>query len=396
MSNERAGQDHERTGRLTGAAGEALVRAGIDALRRGDGAAARAAFEQVIAEAPGTLPPWLALAQACRLSGDVAAETRALDALLKAEPRHLAGLLLMGDRKERDGDDRAANTFYTAALNQAAVMREIPPSLRPLLDRAQAARAEMSARFAEHFTSAMSGQLSPRVAASVDLLLGKTQLYLQEPGMFYFPGLPQRAFFDRAEFGWAAAVEAAVPAIRTELEAAAGSGFTPYVVGGSDRPRPNNPLLDDPNWGALYLWQSGSPVAENAASFPAAMAALEQVPLPQIPGRSPMALFSRLAPGTHIQPHNGLLNTRLICHLPIIVPPGCGLRVGAETREWREGELVVFDDSIEHEAWNRGTAMRTVLLFEVWRPELGDEEKAELTRLFQAIDAYGPAMIDQG
>ena len=109
-----------------------------------------------------------------------------------------------------------------------------------------------------------------------------------------------------------------------------------------------------------------------------------------------MALFSRLTPGAHIQPHHGLLNTRLICHLPIIAPPGCALRVGADTHEWREGELVIFDDSFEHEAWNRGTSTRTVLLFEIWKPEIASDERADLTRLFEAIDAYGPPMVDQG
>src|SRR3546814_6464409 len=69
-----------------------------------------------------------------------------------------------------------------------------------------------------------------------------------------------------------------------------------------------------------------------AALCPAALAALELAPQPVIPGRAPIALFSRLTPGTHIQPHHGMLNTRLICHLPLIVPDGCALRVGAETR----------------------------------------------------------------
>ena len=102
-----------------------------------------------------------------------------------------------------------------------------------------------------------------------------------------------------------------------------------------------------------------------------------------------MALFSRLKPGTHIKPHNGLLNTRLICHLPIIVPPDCALRVGSETRAWREGEMLIFDDSIEHEAWNRSQDDRIVLLFEIWRPEISAAEREALTRIFEVIGTYG-------
>lgn len=380
---------------LSRAEADTLARQGIDALRRGDGRAARGAFDRVLAEAPDYPRPWFPLAQACRLLGDAAGETAALQALLAEEPRHLAALLLMADRKRIDGDDRAATSFYTTALNQAAVTPDVPAALHPLLRQAQDFTQQASTRFADYLAEAVGGSTSPRVAESLDLLLGRKQLYLQQPSMFYFAGLPQRPFYARDEFGWVAELEAATPSIRAELEAVT-EGFTPYVAGSADRPRPNNPLLDDPSWSALYLWRSGEIVAENAPRFPATLAALADLPIPRIAGRSPMALFSRLTPGTHIQPHHGLLNTRLICHLPIIVSDQCALRVGADTYVWREGELVIFDDSFEHEAWNRGSGTRTVLLFEIWRPEIGAEERTELTRLFEAIDAYGPTMIDQG
>jgi aspartyl/asparaginyl beta-hydroxylase (cupin superfamily) len=373
-----------------------LAQQGLDALRGGDGAKARMIFKRLVAEAPANVPrPWLPLAQACRMTGDTAGEVGALQALLRDQPRNIAGLLLMGDRQRVDGDDRAAMVFYTAALNQAAVTREVPTSLHPLLRQAEAFKREASKRFTEHVEAAVSGTMSPRVARSVDLLLGRRELYLQQPSMFYFAGLPQRPFYAREEFAWTAELEAATPAIRAELNAVT-EGFRPYVEGIADRPLPNNPLLDDPAWSALYLWRGGEIVAENAARFPATMAALARLPIPRIAGRSPMALFSRLTPGAHIQPHHGLLNTRLICHLPIVAPSGCELRVGADTHEWCDGELVIFDDSFEHEAWNRGTATRTVLLFEIWKPEIAEAERTDLTRLFEAIDRYGPSMVDQG
>lgn len=353
-------------------------------------------FKRLAVEAPANVPrPWLPLAQACRMTGDATGEVGALQALLRDQPRNIAALLLMGDRKRLDGDDRAAMVFYTAALNQAAATREVPASLHPLLRQAEAFKQEVSERFTGHVEAAVSATMSSRVAQSVDLLLGRRELYLQQPSMFYFEGLPQRPFYAREEFAWAAELEAATPAIRAELDAVT-EGFRPYVEGSTDRPLPNNPLLDDPAWSALYLWRDGEIVAENAARFPATMAALARLPIPRIAGRSPMALFSRLTPGAHIQPHHGLLNTRLICHLPIVAPSGCGLRVGADTHEWRDGELVIFDDSFEHEAWNRGTATRTVLLFEVWKPEISEAEQTDLTRLFEAIGRYGPPMIEQG
>ena len=104
------------------------------------------------------------------------------------------------------------------------------------------------------------------------------------------------------------------------------------------------------------------------------MSALQQVPLCTIAGRTPSVLFSLLRPGTRIRPHHGFTNARLICHLPLIVPSDRALRVGNETRAWREGELFIFDDSIEHAAWNLSKELRVVLLFDVWRPELSDKE----------------------
>lgn len=374
---------------------EALIRATVEALRRGDGHGARAQFEALMAASPpGSRLPWLTMAQACRMTGDVAAETRALEAVLRDEPRNLAGLLLMGDRKQRDGDDRAATAFYQSALANAGASP--PPSLQPLLQAAQRYLAQAGARFEAHLTAALTddaGGLAGggRMQAALDLLLGRTQLYLQQPSMFYFPGLPQRQFYERDEFPWLAAVEAATPAIRAEFEAvlAGGdTGFQPYVEAVPDRPAPRHSLLDDPNWSAFFLWKDGRLVEENARRCPATMAAFSDVPAPHIAGWSPMLLFSVLRPGTHIKPHCGVLNTRLICHLPIVVPPGCGLRVGNETREWREGETLIFDDSIEHEAWNRGTSVRAVLLFEIWRPEIVEAERAALTKVLEAIRDY--------
>lgn len=109
-----------------------------------------------------------------------------------------------------------------------------------------------------------------------------------------------------------------------------------------------------------------------------------------------MALWSLLKPGTHIQPHHGMLNTRLICHIPLVVNPDCALRVGPETRSWEVGKALVFDDSFEHEAWNRGQATRVILLFEIWRPEIRDDERAALTRLFETIDELQPAQAGNG
>ena len=118
------------------------------------------------------------------------------------------------------------------------------------------------------------------------------------------------------------------------------------------------------------------------------MQVMSEVPLSGIRNRSPSVLFSLLRPGAHIPPHSGLENTRLICHLPLIVPPHCALRVGNDIRTPVEGKAWLFDDTIEHEAWNRSDRPRVILLFETWRPEISEEERALVRAMFTAIDEY--------
>ena len=165
--------------------------------------------------------------------------------------------------------------------------------------------------------------------------------------------------------------------------------FSPYVAADADRSggtAPNAHLAGDASWSAYHLLKGGESVEGHADRFPATMVALEAVPMPRIAGRSPMALFSLLKPGAHIRPHHGLFNFRLICHLPLIVPEGCSLRVGNQHREWREGELLIFDDSMEHEAWNRSDRQRIILLFEIWRPDIDEADRQALTVLLEAAN----------
>ena len=77
--------------------------------------------------------------------------------------------------------------------------------------------------------------------------------------------------------------------------------------------------------------------------------------------------FSFLAPGTVIRPHIGYSGELLRCHLGLIVTEGCALRVGAETLNWDAGKRLVLDDTVEHEAWNRGAEGRAVLLIDFRR-----------------------------
>jgi aspartyl/asparaginyl beta-hydroxylase (cupin superfamily) len=280
--------------------------------------------------------------------------------------------------------------------------------------RGEAARAQrMLDQFADGYGAHIARSLTSypldeprgrRMRRGLELMLGKADLYVQQPKYFYFPELPNIQYAERDQFPWMDRVEAATDAIRAELlrvleEDAAFSpaGFTPYIEAEPNRPSFNdNGMIGNPDWSAFYLWKAGAPVTENIARCPSVMEALSEAPLCRIPGRTPSIHFSLLRPGMHIKPHHGFMNARYVCHLPLVVPEGCAMRVGSDTREWVEGKACLFDDSIEHEAWNRNPdKLRVVLIFDVWRPELSGEEQAFVSSVLQAIDAYGgstPAM----
>ena len=99
-------------------------------------------------------------------------------------------------------------------------------------------------------------------------------------------------------------------------------------------------------------------------------------------------MFSLLKPKTRIPPHTGVTNACLVTHLPLIVPEGCGFRVGNDTRQWVPGRAWVFDDTIEHEAWNDSDRLRVVLIFDVWHPHLSPPERALITALVTAMAAF--------
>jgi len=164
--------------------------------------------------------------------------------------------------------------------------------------------------------------------------------------------------------------------------------LVPYIQYPEHQPldqwRALNRSLD---WTAIHLLQNGERVDANARRCPRTLDILASCDQPQVRGASPNAMFSLLAPNTAIPPHVGVNNARLVCHLPLIVPEGCWFRVGAETRYWRRGEAIVFDDTTEHEAMNPSDELRVVLIFDVWRPEL---ESVERQAIAAAIEAETP------
>jgi aspartyl/asparaginyl beta-hydroxylase (cupin superfamily) len=288
-------------------------------------------------------------------------------------------------------------------MRLAATLADIPLQLQQDLVRIQGRLEQISEAFQSQLLDRLHAGGYRRDAASarfnlgLDMLMGKVEReddarpFPQKPHAFYLPDMPYQPFYPSEELSWVKEVEASTDAIEAELTAFLASrsqAFAPYIHGGLELPgQTSDTLKDHDNWTAGFLIRDGVEDSEWSASCPTVSALMETLPLTAIKGFSPSVLFSKLKPGARIDPHTGLLNCRLICHLPLVVPTGCGLRVGDERRNVVRGEVWAFDDSINHEAWNDSADDRIVLIFDVWHPVLTEQERRDITSLLEAVSA---------
>ena len=213
---------------------------------------------------------------------------------------------------------------------------------------------------------------------------------LQRPDWLYMPGIDAQAFFDTGEFQWIPELESHSAEIRTELLQLLEKQdvLQPYVNIDSEDSRQWQNLNHSKAWGSYHLYRGGEPLPDNCADCPKTARILSKLPLIKIAGHASEAFFSILQPGTHIPPHNGLGNYKLAVHLPLVIPEGCAIRVGYETRTWTEGKCMIFDDSFQHEAWNKSQQIRAVLIFEIWNPALTQAERSGMSALAIAAGEF--------
>ena len=369
------------------------------AARGGDAAGARALLEQATALAPERGEAWLKLAAMCRATSDLEGALAAVTGALRVDPLDFVPLLLKANLLDRMGQDAAAGETYGYALAQ--LPEAVPPHLAAMVEEARrrheshvaAAAARLAAAAAEA-EAALDAREKRRFERFQSNALRRTRPYHSEPTHFHYPGLAEREFHDREDFPWLAALEEATDALRGDFErvmAAERAELVAYIQYPDDVPlRQWAELNRNRAWTAIHLVQNGVTIEANARHCPAAMALLGQLDQPDIPRRGPNAMFSLLAPGAHIPPHTGVANTRLVCHLALIVPPGCWFRVGAETRDWEEGKAWVFDDTIEHEAMNPSEALRVVFITDTWHPGLSPAERGAVAAVLAASDPTEP------
>lgn len=358
---------------------------GVRMLARGAADQARLLFGRAVDANPDEPAIWANLASSLKALGLRAEELTAIDKALALEPRHLSALLQRGDYFEAAGDERNAARSYQAALDSLPSGAAVPPNLKAAFDlaksRVAADRARLSAVFDRTLAEARERHgPQRRVEACLENLMGRRRAYHSQPTWMYFPELPAIEFFDRALFPWLATLEAASGEIRAELLRVMVSdrdGLQPYIDFPDGLPIDQFKELNrSRKWSAYFLWNQSRPIADHIARCPVTARMLEEtVPRCRVEGRAPTAFFSILDPNTRIPAHTGVTNTRCTVHLPLIVPPDCGFRVGATTREWQPGQAWVFDDTLEHEAWNLSDTPRAILILDVWNPLLTEAER---------------------
>lgn len=341
-------------------------------------------------------------------TGNLAAAIAAEERAMRLRPEFHMARLHLALLLERSGDRYRALVQYGRALRDAQTSGRwtnaatTPEPVRPLVEHAvrtfRAGRRELLFLLIEPLAQSYGRESLVRVERCVRLYLGEEAAQYpdprQQPTFLYFPDLPTSAYFDRTTYAWADEFEAATAAIRGELCALLESDAGRERVFTTDELERAHlkGLQGVPSWDGYYFYRHGQRRDDNCEACPQTAHAIDALPLCRVIEHAPEVFFSVFTPGTHLLPHRGVTNTRVVAHLPLLIPNACALKVGGETHVWEEGRVVMFDDTYEHEAWNRSDRARVVLIFDVWNPHLTQVERAAITDLVPAIGDFRKAI----
>jgi aspartate beta-hydroxylase len=430
-----------------GTTAEALRAQALAAARRGDAALAERAFSRLLELEPDDADAllflasrqldrgdatraieWLRAARRARpqdaailhqlgaaqvLAGDLRCAEESLKEGLERAPGMFVARLRLGVVYEQQGRRHDAMTAYLGAINAAQANgrwlsdETTAPGLRDAVKHATqyvaAGRRELFDAVIEPLRQRYGRTALARVDACLAIYLHEQPAPLpdprQRPKFLYFPGVPSQPFYPRKRFPEQDRLEAALDVVREELRAVLSDAHDRLVpfLGAPSAAAVAAKLLDSTGaaeaaWDAFFFYRHGVRYDANCARCPRTSALLDAMPLVRVRDHAPETLFSVLRPGTHILPHCGVTNTRLVTHLPLIVPPDCALRVGGQTHAWEEGRCVTFDDTFEHEAWNRSGQTRVVLIMDSWNPDLSEVERMAVADLVAAIGDFNQSV----
>lgn len=350
---------------------------------------------------------WIQLANAQMAAGDFSGATTSFRGGLSLAPHIFVARLQLGTALEQQGQSHEALKAYFMAIESARLMHRwqddatTAPSLRDAVKHAvqyvNQGRRQLFRGVLDPLRERYGSAELVRVERSLAIYFSDQAANIsdprQKPKFLYFPDITSQPYYPRGHFPWLEALEAATAAIREELHAVLAQQQSLESFLGEAPPQVAGGMLRSssqmaPAWDAYFFYRHGQRYDEHCARCPQTTAMLDSLPLVRIRDHAPETLFSVLSPGTHILPHTGVTNTRLVTHLPLVVPADCALRVGGEEHVWREGRSVTFDDTWEHEAWNRSEQTRVVLILDNWHPELSEAERAAVTDLVEAIGDF--------
>jgi aspartate beta-hydroxylase len=386
---------------------EALNVVAIAAVRDGKPYRAVALLERATRIDPSNPVSFHYLGRAHETLENLPAALAALAAALQLKPNFYLARLHYASLLERTGDTERCVYQFARALNDAQAEgrwlnpQSTPPGLQSQVVHAvstvRSRRRALLFAIADRLSAKYGRESMTRVEKCLRVFLQELPLELpdprQAPTFLYFPDLPTTAYFDRSLFPWIPEFESQTAAIRDELRALLPSERGRERVFTGDQVEQQNLRGSDgaPTWNGYYFYRHGVRREDNCSSCPVTTAALDRLPLSRVREHGPEVLFSVFTAGTHLLPHRGVTNTRLVGHLPLIVPEECALNVGNELHAWQEGRVVVFDDTFEHEAWNRSSETRVVLIFDLWNPYLTPEEQAAVCDIVETIGDFRKA-----
>jgi aspartate beta-hydroxylase len=383
---------------------EALNILALSALRRGQLQRALELLQRAVQSDPEDAVTQHHLGRVFDAAGDPGGAQRAHATAVRLRPDFCVARLYWAEILQRTQQIDRAVVQYVRALDDAQkggrwlTPESTPPVLRPLIERAVGTVREHRnlafSRLFEPLVNRFGKESLTRVARTLRVYFKQEAAIStdprQRPTFLFMPGLPATPYLDRSLFPWIKDFESETSNIQSELRKLLVRPENGERVFTSEELEQANLRGTDsaPSWTGYYFYRYGERRVDNCAACPHTASALAALPLSRVRGHGPEVLFSVFTPGTHLLPHRGVTNTRLVGHLPLIIPKDCALNVGGEIHTWTEGRTVIFDDTYEHEAWNRSNSTRVVLIFDIWSPYLTEVEQTALAELVSAIGDF--------
>ena len=334
----------------------------------------------------------LRLATVRRSLGDYHGALKAASLGVELSPRNFLMCLLLGSLREAVGAVHGAERAYRQAIAHVPFDLRFQPAMAKQVDWAKrrvSAADEWRSRLLDWDPSdcamELSGAEAERMRRFRANILENEDGGPLVPPAFVIPDIRSKRYFEPSQFTGVSEIERQTGAIRAEFMALANARSDTLGKRLNGLYAPEDAGREGA-WSMIPLIRNGSVVEEYASLCPQTMAAARLLDLPSLGLISPSLYFSVLEPNSRIEPHTGITNARLIAHFPLVVPEGCGFRVGGESRQWEPGKALIFDDMTEHDAWNDSARARVVLIADLWRPELSAAERAAVSYLMQCRD----------